>query len=109
MKRYLYECDGGSLLIGNADFACCYPNNYGDGCHTVTILERPNEIHIDRNDYDFVGSICGLFNVYDYDCLSAEDRTLGRGVLCEVAGRYGIYAKKRNGDMLIEYWDDRGC
>lgn len=109
MKKYFYDCDGGSLLIGNADFACHYMNNFGDGCHTLTVFELEDDPVDYSKSYEFVGSICGEFNVYDYDCLTAEERTDNKRVLCSLRGRYGIYAERHGGDMMLVYWDDCGC
>lgn len=110
MKRYIYDCDGGSLLIGNACFACHYQNNYGDGSHTVTVFENEDKgVNFSYKSYDFVGVALGEFNVYDYDCLNAEQRADKTHILCSLRGRYGIYARKESGDMALEYWDDRGC
>ena len=106
MKKYRYSCDGGSLMIGNADFACHYPNEYGDGTHTV-IVSEVNEVKTPQDLYKFVGCVIGKAKVYNYDCYDEKEREDPENVLCELNGRYGVYAKKGDcGDMLIEHWRD---
>lgn len=107
MKTYRYECDGGSLLIGNENFACCYMNNFGDGVHRVHVLDRNEKMPSGK--WDFVGCVLGKANIYDYDGLESYERAGKSRVLCELSGRYGVYAKKDSGDMLVEYWDDWNC
>ena len=72
---YEYSCDGGSLMLGNKDFQVDFPNDYGDGRHSVYVgtIGRtvPDTFHGDR--VKFVGSIEGEFNVYSYDCLNGDE------------------------------------
>lgn len=112
MKVYEYSCDGGSLMIGSVDFACHYGNNFGDGSHLVYLFENGEmkKRYRDVNKvWEFVGSVLGKANVYDYDCYDKDERANKDNVLCELNGRYGVYAKRNNGDMAIEYWDDYQC
>ena len=95
MKQYTYICDGGSLKLGNDNFTANYPNNYGDGCFLVTICEE-NENPC--NELDFRGSVRGEINIYEYDC--------GNDILTTVNGRYGVYAVRNSGDMILEKWKE---
>lgn len=112
MKVYRYSCDGGSIMIGNEDFACHYMNNYGDGKHRVYVFEKGEMAKRYRNVnavWEFAGSVLGKANLYDYDCYDKNERANKDNVLCELNGRYGVYSTKYSGDMAIEYWDDYKC
>lgn len=104
MEKYTYECDGGSLAIGTGSVVACYPNNYGDGAHTVYITDElsPDE---SRNSV-FTGAVEGSeIKVYNYDCLTEEERADEKNVLVTLSGRYGVFAVKYSGDMILEKWD----
>jgi len=107
MKKYKYSCDGGSILIGNEQFACCFMNDYGDGVHTVYVYDKGEgtKLH-DSNKYDFLGCVVGNFNLYDYDCYDKNARSKSYNILCNLNGRYGVFAEKEKGTMHISYWDD---
>jgi len=112
MKKFRYSCDGGSLLLGNENFTCCYMNDYGDGTHNVYIKTREEKwpkLPYDISFYDmyhFEGSVKGNFNVYNYDCLSKTELTNKENIICALHGRYGIYSVKHTGDMVLECWED---
>lgn len=111
MKKYHYSCDGGSLLLGNNIFTCCYMNHEGDGTHNVYIKKKKDkwpELPYDMSFYDvyhFEGCIEGKFNVYNYDCLFGNELTNPNNIICKLSGRYGIYSVKHSGDMVLEEWD----
>lgn len=93
MKKYTYACDGGALMVGNDDFTVHFLNGYGDGHFSVFVCDTIPKGK--KNKVDFVGSIDGKFNIYEYDC--SKDK-----VLCKLEGRYGVYCD--NGDMYLERW-----
>lgn len=96
MQEYLYDCDGGTLKIGNDQFTACFPNCYGDGTFRVKIMRR-GEFPSKKVGYHFMGSVSGKdFHVYQYDC--------DNEILCTLSGTYGVFA--RNGNMLLEQWDE---
>lgn len=106
MLKYNYECDGGSILIGNDDFAASFPNDYGDGWHSITIAQRGDTISdFDPAEWNIVGSVQGRIHVFCYDCLNAAERSCNANQLCVLVGRYGVFARKNSGDMLLEFWD----
>lgn len=94
MKKYIYSCDGGALMLGNDDFTCHYLNGYGDGEFCVFVCNVVPKAK--RGVVKFVGSVQGKFKVYGYDCDKDE-------VLCELDGTYGVYCN--NGDMYLEKWE----
>lgn len=106
MEQKMYSCDGGSLLIGNGKFNSQFPNNYGDGCHTVFVLDDIEDIRSSFGDrYDFLGAVAGTdIKVFEYDCLTAEECEKQENVLFTLTGRYGVYALKNSGDMILEKW-----
>lgn len=91
--------DAGGVLVGDpaGAFGIIVDNGYGDGQTLVVVTDR-NQVNGDR--FDFVTSLKGQCEVYDYDC--AE---LGDG--CAVAyleGRYGVYSG--DGCVVFERWGD---
>lgn len=91
MTKYFYECDAGSLQVGNEQFTALFPNGYGDGRFQVFVDCPPARTKNTR----LVGCVEGHFNVYAYDC-DKDD------VLCTIEGRYGVFCD--NGTMLLEKW-----
>ena len=106
MESYHYNCDAGSLALGNADFTINICNGIGDGGYRVYISRK----RLDGNSafhkkYHFETSINGTFNVYNYDCYhTRQQREAKCNILATLTGRYGIYS--HDGDMLLEYWDE---
>ncbi len=101
MEKYTYGCDGGSLLIGNPDFACCFLNNIGDGDYTVIVCDRSEKDCIE-GEYSFLGTVEGKAYLYDYDGYGEYSRGNPDCILCELNGLYYVYAKRGDsGDMLI--------
>lgn len=87
MKRY--DCDGGTIMIGNSSFRMCIPNGFGDGCHKVEVYENKKKI---PKDYKWKCAIHGNdINVYDYDCLN-ENQLTDKHVLYKLNGWYSVYA-----------------
>jgi hypothetical protein len=83
-----------------------FPNNFGDGEWEIRIEDKANSVN--RNDYDFLGTVEGSkINVYEYDCSSTRDLTDPNHILCTLSGRYAVYASRGgwNGDMLLEKWN----
>ena len=112
VEKYIYSCDGGSLLVGNAGFAAHFPNEIGDGNWEVVVLSK-DEQSPDYEHYTYRGSVEGMdINVYGYDCLHhLHDFTNANNILCTLRGKYHVYAKRGDtGDMLLhqrkaEQWD----
>lgn len=92
MKEFKYSTEGGSLMVGTEAFKAHYSNYYGDGDFTVYIDDDGN----DPDNWKYVDSVEGQFNVYDCDTKDAE-------ILTTLNGRYGIYSKR--GNMLLVKWN----
>ena len=75
--------DIGSLSVGTKEFKYNIPNLYGDGTNKVYIIDN----NINLNCLDFLTTIEGNFNIYEYDCGNQIAKTL--------KGRYAIYRGKR--------------
>lgn len=105
MRRFTTECDGGSLRLGDAagTFAICVPNGRSDGSMNVVVVNagpndgdfRPHGV-VNHNQFRFVGTVEGAFQVYGYDCddLSASE--------ADLKGKYAIYVS--NGTVVLERW-----
>ena len=78
-KHFTTESDIGSLAVGTSDFKYNIGNLYGDGTNYVYILE--NNEHL--SCLDFLTTIEGDFNIYDYDC--------GNNIAITLHGKYAIY------------------
>ena len=103
-EKYYYDCDGGSLAIGNKDVVTQFINNFGDGRHEVRIV--PDWSDKATRNANFLGSVEGKeIKVYRYDCLSKEQRADEKNVLVTLSGRYGVYAVLNSGDMILEKWN----
>ena len=97
MKNYLNKfrisCDRGSLSIGNAEFVSYIPTSTGDGSYNVYLSTSYH------SDYpiEFVAAITGKSHVFNYDCLSEEDRAthIEQALTLPLDGYYGIYRSKR--------------
>lgn len=88
MKKRIYTCDGGCLLIGNASFRFNLPNGFGDGHHRVYVSSDRNDI---PKESRWVGKIRGdAINVYNYDCYDTLDE-LYENVLFTLRGEYAVY------------------
>lgn len=92
MKEFNYSAKDGSLMVGTEAFKAHYSNYYGYGDFTIYIDDDGN----DPDNWKYVDSVEGQFNVYDCDTKEAE-------VLTTLEGRYGIYSK--HGDMLLVKWN----
>lgn len=82
-EKFTTESDIGSLAVGTNDFKYNISNLYGDGTNYVYIVE--NNKHI--RGLDFLTTIEGNFNIYDYDC--------GNNIVITLHGRYAIYRAER--------------
>lgn len=100
-----YGCDGGSLLIGTSNARAAFSNCYGDGTHTVTIKNDRSDWRTPEN-WIFRGMVQGnTIKVFNYDCLNDEECDNEENVLFTLSGRYGVYAVKHSGDMILVKWD----
>lgn len=82
-KFFTTESDIGSLAVGTSDFKYNIGNLYGDGTNYVYILE--NNEHL--SCLDFLTTIEGDFNIYDYDC--------GNNIAITLHGKYAVYRAER--------------
>lgn len=104
VESKIYECDGGSLLVGSESVTLRLPNGYGygygDGVFDVTVFDRSeNKYQILPEGYEFVANIRGNnIIIYKYDCLYGED--LKRHKLFVLSGEYSVYRYK--GNMYFE-------
>ena len=106
MLKYIYTCNGGSLMVGNDEFCAHFLNHYGDGDHYVYVVQKGDRpLATDADKWDFVGCVQGRIYVYDCDCLNAARRNDPKHQLCFLVGLYGVFAKKNSGDMALEFWD----
>lgn len=106
MKEYKYGCDGGCILIGTKSCRVNIPNNYGDGKHTVSVYSEEKESKkIEyRDKWKWVGTVEGSrINVYNYDCLTDDELSDKKNILCTLKGRYAIYVCY--GDIALVKWD----
>ena len=103
MKKY-YDCDGGTIMIGNENSRACFPNGYGDGCFSVRVIdteEQKKKFNEDYKKWNYLGSVEGNeINVYAYDCLRDEDLKNKENILFTLSGRYGVYYN--NGKIALE-------
>lgn len=102
-KRFKYECDGGTIMLGNEGCRVCIPNNYGDGEFTVEISDDRDAKLVDRMDWK--GTVEGdNIHIYSYDCLHGDDEEDKDYILYTLpAGRYAIYVSR--GYVVLERWN----
>lgn len=99
-----YSCDGGALLIGTSKARSAFLNCYGDGEHTVSVEDKINWKTPDN--WLFRGAVEGSeIKVFSYDSLSDWECDDEDNVLFTLSGRYGVYAIKNSGDMVLVKWD----
>lgn len=102
IKKFKYECDGGTIMLGNETSRVCLPNGYGDGEFSIEVRD------LDDRDYshnmNWLGTIQGNnIHIYTYDCIHSglEDK---ENILYTLPdGRWAVYYNE--GDILIEQWD----
>ena len=109
LEKKKYICDGGSILIGTRESNCCFPNGYGDGEHTVYVINSREESKklglYERKNWKWLGTVGGdCFNVYYYDCLKGNDLENPGDILFTLSGRYGVF--HCNGSIALEKWLD---
>ena len=106
MKKY-YECDGGSIAIGTKECISCFPNGYGDGGFSVEVIsteEQKKTFNEHYSKWRYLGSVEGTrINVYDYDCLDADELEDESHILFTLSGRYGVYCN--NGKIVLNKWN----
>ena len=88
-EKYEYCCDGGSIMIGNKSFRVHVPNEFGDGWHTVQVIDA-----IPAPDgFNFKCMVDGEnFHVYSYDYLHDDDFEDESRILVTLSGKYIVYA-----------------
>lgn len=77
--RFITESDMGSLAIGTDDFKYYISNLYGDGYNKVYVTNTDKHLEC----MDFLTSVEGNFNIYNYDC--------GNSIAITLHGKYAIY------------------
>lgn len=110
MIKKTYSCDSifGSILIGTVGARVQIPNCYGDGEHNIYVYQSNEPV---PDNTEFRGAIEGEdIKVFNYDGYSTrelndliEDGTTDV-ILFELKGRFGIYAVKNSGDMILQRW-----
>jgi len=95
IKKGGYECDAGSLKIGNKDFQVLVSNGIGDGGYEWYVVDSdedlPKDAHLEQ-------CIQGKhIKIFCYDC---DDYTYGY----ELNGSYFVYS--HHGYMYLRYWSD---
>jgi len=96
-KRIYTDSDAGSVKIGNETMTINIPNGYGDGQTDVFIVEKKKGDNV-RIPYDFLTTVKGTFNIYEYDCGNGEDAVV------TISGEYAIYFE--NGVVVFEKWEE---
>lgn len=92
MKRY--ECDAGTIMIGNDKFRVNVSNGYGDGCFAVDVIDDYNLTP--PRYFKWKCAVEGEnFHIYDYDCLE-EDELNEKHILFTLSGSYAVYAGEGN-------------
>jgi hypothetical protein len=104
-KKFTYECDGGTIMLGNETSRVCIPNGYGDGAFTVEITTEKTYGKLHGYKMNWLGTVQGNnIHVYNYDCLIADELTDNNCILYTLPkGRWAVYAL--DGDILLELWD----
>lgn len=96
MKRKIYHCDGGCILIGNSSSRFHIPNDFGDGGHSVIVYDSRGEYQaeIGGRHPRWVGVVEGTdLIVYKYDCLSPKELFNSKNILLMLSGSYSVYVE----------------
>ena len=102
MIKMKYACDGGSLCLGTVGARVQIPNNWGDGEYTFYLYDACERV---PEDAEFKGCIEGEhIQVYDYDGYDTDELLDPNTIIVELCGRFGIYAVKNSGDMILQRW-----
>jgi hypothetical protein len=105
-KKFTYECDGGTIMLGNETSRACFPNGYGDGEFTVTVTTTKTYGKYRNHEFEWLGTVAGNnIHIYNYDCWASEDSlTDENNILYTLPeGRWAVYAL--DGNILLELWD----
>lgn len=94
LERGNYECDAGSLKIGNEGFSVLVPNGYGDGGFQWAITT--DEPFAMKFECCIQGE--NLY-IYDYDCGG------GTPICGPFTGSFMVYSK--DGDVLLHKLSDK--
>ena len=106
MRTFYYGCDGGCISIGTKSCTVHIPNDYGDGKHTVSVYSKRDDAKkIEYRDiWRWKGTVQGSrINVYNYDCLTNDELSDKKNILCTLRGRYAVYVC--SGDIALVKWD----
>ena len=106
MRKYHTESTNGCVLLGNDAFSFGVPNNYGDCRNTVIVFDSSTEYAqylrgtIDTEQhyspFEWVGSVCGSFNLYSCDCVPALDVL---NTVAKLTGNYEIYLRSNDYEL----------
>jgi hypothetical protein len=102
-KEFTYECDGGTIMLGNETSRISLPNDFGDGEFAVTITTK--KTYGNRHKWKWRGVVEGNnIHIYKYDCLIESELTDDRAILYTLPeGRWAVYTL--DGNILLELWD----
>ena len=72
MQKYTVEADAGSMALGKGSFIATYSNSMGDGRFNVLVFDNESEFDSHEKEkpyrkYEFLSSVEGDFDLYDYD------------------------------------------
>ena len=94
-------------MIGTKDCRTCFPNGYGDGSFSVTVIktnEQKEKFNKEVDLWKWLGTVEGAeINVYSYDCLNQDEIEDSSNILYTLSGRYAVY--RNNGKIALERWD----
>lgn len=104
-KKFTYECDGGTIMLGNETSRVSLPNDFGDGAFTVSVTTEKTYGKYHNQKMEWLGVMEGNnIHIYKYDCLIESELTDDRAILYTLPkGRWAVYAL--NGNILLELWD----
>lgn len=97
-KVYRYSCDCGGLAVGSDACRTLIWNCEGDGTFNLFVTDREDFKAIE-DGFELAGVCQGdAVAVYDYDCDGGKP-------LCVLSGRFGVYRRRRSGDMAVVRWE----
>ena len=104
-KIFTYDCDGGTIMLGNETSRISLPNGFGDGNFTIMVTTKKTYGKYHNQKMEWLGVVEGNnIHIYNYDCLDGEDLTDENNILYTLPeGRWAVYAL--DGNILLELWD----
>lgn len=104
IKKFKYECDGGTIMLGNETSRVCIPNGFGDGRFTVEVRDSESRDYKYTNNMRWYGTVSGdNIHIYNYDCLHRDELTDDDNILYTLPeGKYAVYTS--NGYVVLEQW-----